>query len=753
MQTYSERGWHRPSVLGLRSVVLIAAAITIAVSPVSAVETKFWQQDELSDFEKGNLNKLSVRSDGRLFLAPVVTELLDSSTPYLWTVAQDSTGNLYTGGGGPSGSTAKLFQVDRVGKSKVLAELDGLEIHAIAVDARDRVYAATAPDGKVYRVINGKAEVFFDPHAKYIWAMIFSKAGDLFIATGDRGDIYKVTPDGKGTVFFKTEETHARSLAMDGNGNLIVGTEPGGLILKVTPAAEGFVLYQAPKREITAVAVAGDGAIYAAGVGAKSAGGSLPVVPPAPTPSPAPEPSPGVRPGPATVQVRPVPIPPPSMGTSAPSVSGGSEVYRIGADGAPRRVWTNAQDIAYALVIDTQGRPLIGTGNKGNVYRLDSETRYTLLVNLAPTQVTGFVSGLNGQVFAVTGNIGKLYRIGPEFEKTGTFASDPFDAGAFTYWGRLRFTGSAGSGKISFDSRSGNVNHPQKNWTAWSPVPLAGDGGRIAAPPARFLQYRATLDASAGGKSPEITGVEVAYLAKNIEPTLQQIEITPPNYRFAPPPGLTIGSNPQTISLPAIGTKRKAGTPQVDLSSGQSMQYAKGSIGARWTAQDDNGDTLTYRVEIRGDQETEWKLLKDKVREKYLSWDSSMFPDGKYVVRVIASDAPSNPPGAALTSQIISDPFLIDNTAPQISGLTATSSGSRIEVRWRAKDAMSVIERAEYSVNGGEWTMVEPATRLSDSPELEYRLSIDRPQAGEYTIAVRVADEYENQTVEKAVVK
>jgi hypothetical protein len=585
--------------------------------------------------------------------------------------------------------------------------------------------------------------------------MIFSKAGDLFIATGDRGDIYKVAPDGKGAVFFKTEETHARSLAMDGNGNLIVGTEPGGLILKVTPAAEGFVLYQAPKREITAVAVAGDGSIYAAGVGTKSSGGTLPFTPPAPAPSPAPEPAiPAGRPTAGAIQVRPVPIPSPSLGGSAPSVSGGSEVYRIGADGAPRRVWTHAQDIAYALTLDPQGHPLVGTGNKGNVYRLDSDTRYTLLVNLAPTQVTGFITGANGQLFAVTGNIGKLYRIGPDIEKTGTFESDPFDAGAFTYWGRLSYTGSAASGRISFDSRSGNVSHPQKNWTAWSPVPLDADSGRIAAPPARFLQYRATLSAGGGGKSPELTGVEVAYLSKNIEPTLQQIEITPPNYRFAPPSGLTITANPQSITLPAIGTKRRSGsTPQLDVSSGQSMQYAKGFIGARWSAQDDNGDTIVYRVEIRGDQETEWKLLKDKVHEKYLSWDSSMFPDGKYVVRVIASDSPSNPPGAALTGQIAADAFLIDNTAPQISGLTAVASGNRIDVQWRAKDASSVIDHAEYSVNGGEWTMVEPLTRLSDSPSLEYRLFIDRPQPGEYTIAVRVADEYDNQSVEKTVVK
>jgi hypothetical protein len=734
----------------------LSAVALAVVLPLAAVETRFWQQDDVADFEKGNLNKLSVGSDGRLLLAPVVKELLDSSTPYLWTVARDSKGNLYAGGGGPTGSKAKLFMVDRSGKPKTLAEVEGLEIHAIAVDARDRVYAATDPDGKVYRIANGKPALFYDPHTKYIWAMEFSKAGDLYIATGDQGEIHKVTPEGKGAVFFKTEETHARSLAIDAAGNLIVGTEPGGLILRITPASNGFVLYQTPKREITAVTLGGDGTIYAAGIGNKPTG-TPSIPPPAPAPTPTPSPGPGAgAPGAVVVAPRPIPSPPPSLGSGGgTTIAGGSEVYRIAPDGAPRRIWSDSQDIAYALLIDEKGRPLVGTGNKGNIYRLDSDIQHTLLENLAPTQVTGFAAGPNGQVIAVTGNIGKMYSIGPELEKSGSYESEAFDASGFTYWGRLRYDGPAGSGKIAFDARSGNVSRPQENWSPWSAVPVSGEGGRIAAPPARFLQYRATLTAGGDGKPPEITGVEIAYLAKNVAPVLQQIEITPANYRF-PASTLTLSSpSPQNITLPPLGQrKRTSNTPPLEISSGQSMQYAKGFVGARWLAQDDNGDSLVYRVEIRGENETSWKLLKDKVHEKQWSWDSTAFPDGKYVLRVIASDAPSNPPGSALTGGIVSERFLIDNTPPEILGLTAAAAANnQIEVRWRAKDALSIIDRAEYSVNGGDWMMVEPVTRLSDAPELEYRMFVDRPQPGEYTIAVRVADEYDNQAAAKIVVK
>src|SRR3984893_13290395 len=265
---------------------LLLAAFAVTAT-CFAVETKFWQHTDRTDFEKGSLTHLSLRSDGRIFLAPEFPEVFDSSTAYLWAIAADSKGNIYTAGGGSGSGSTQLFVIDGSGKSRTLAELDGLEIQALVVDSKDQVYAATDPDGKIYKIgSNGKAQLFYDPHQKYIWAMVSDAKGDLFVATGDQGEIHRVTPAGSGSVFFKTEDTHARSLAIDTQGNLIVGTEPGGLILRVSPAAQGFVLYQAPKREITAVAIAKDGSIYAAGVGNKTPALTLGALPSPPTPAP-----------------------------------------------------------------------------------------------------------------------------------------------------------------------------------------------------------------------------------------------------------------------------------------------------------------------------------------------------------------------------------------------------------------------------------------------------------------------------------
>ena len=158
-------------------------------------------------------------------------------------------------------------------------------------------------------------------------------------------------------------------------------------------------------------------------------------------------------------------------------------------------------------------------------------------------------------------------------------------------------------------------------------------------------------------------------------------------------------------------------------------------------------------MEIRGRNESEWKPLKDKVKEKHLGWDSTAFPDGEYLLRVTVSDEPSNPPDQALTTQRVSEPFFIDNTPPVISGLTASRSGGKITVRWKAKDALSVIDSADYSVNGGEWTDIEPVTKLSDARELDYELTLDGAKSGEKTVIVRVSDACDNQSVASVVVK
>ncbi len=732
-------------------ILLLAAAPFAAAS-----QTHTWTQSDYSDFQKGVLKNLSVRSDGLLTLAPHSREVLDTSTAYLWALARDSKGALYAAGG----PGAKIFRVapdakTSAEKPKPIADLDALGIQALAVDSRDRLYAATAPDGKVYRITgNSKPEVFYEPKAKYIWAMVFNRAGDLFIATGDPGEIDRVTPNGKGEIFFKTGETHVRSLALDAQQNLIAGTDPGGLVLRVSPQGAGFVLYQLSKPEVTAVAVSHDGIIYAAAVGTK--GAATPATPiAAPPAASVVVNAPG---GAAPAGQNPAPARPaaPAL-TPSPGVPGGSEVYRIGPDGYPMKVWSHPQDVVYAIAFDSLDHPLLGAGNHGNLYRIESPSSYTALLTMPVSQITAFQTGADGRIYAATANIGKVFEVGPAIEHEGSIESDVFDASLFSLWGRLSFEARLHGGEIAIQTRSGNLDQPNENWSPWSSPITAAKGAPIASPAARFVQWKATLRADAAGHTPELESVDLAYLAKNVPPRVEQIEITPPNYKFPAPvmPLIAAGGPPATLNLPPLGRQSSGVAGPAPLEMGgnaPSLSYAKGFIGARWNATDPNGDPLTYTVEIRGDKETTWKPLKKDIPERYLSFDSNAFPDGDYRIRVIASDSPGNPPADALTATLESDPFTIDNAPPAITALTATRNLNKLDIRWHAADALSNIDKAEYSIDGGEWTVAAPVTKLSDGPQLDYNLTLDVSQ-GEHTIAVRVTDAYGNIGIEKVVAR
>jgi hypothetical protein len=434
---------------------------------------------------------------------------------------------------------------------------------------------------------------------------------------------------------------------------------------------------------------------------------------------------------------------------------GGSEIWKIGPDGEPALLWSHHQALVYALAFDAQGRLLAATGNQGRIYRIDSAHDYLRLVDTETAQITALAPLAGGGVAAATANPGKLYQVGPEFEKDGTLTSDVFDAGAFTNWGRLRAQLEANDGQVKIETRSGNLDTPEKNWSPWAAVE-AVPGARVASPAARFLQWRATFTPKAkdAARAPELIQVEVAYQQKNVAPVLDKIEITPYNHKF-PSSSLLGASAATTVSLPPIGQVRRSSpsTPSSEPSGSVTMNYDKGWIGARWKASDANGDTLEYKLEYRGEQEREWKLLKEGVKENRYSWDATSFADGRYRLRMTASDVPDNYPAVALTAVLESDAFVIDNTPPRVENLTAKSESGKLVIRFHATDAASDLEAAEYSVNGGEWKPVRPVNGITDSGSLDYQVDAALPTGAEWTVAVRVSDENDNVAVSKVVVR
>jgi sugar lactone lactonase YvrE len=739
--------------INLARKILVLLSILLLSTIALAEGTRTWEQSKFEELVKGTPKGVALRSTGGMELAPAFKTVATLPSTYIWAIASDAAGNVFAAAGSP----ARVYRITPDGQSAAIFEPQELQVQSLVVDKNGSVYAATAPDGKVYRIqppkgatdASAKADAkaswsatpYFDPGAKYIWDIVLDGAGNLYVATGDHGEVYKVSSNGQHALFFKSDEVHIRVLALDPKGNVIAGSDGSGLIYRIAPNGEAFVLYSAPKKEITALAIDGTGNIYAAGVGEKRPGLMGPgmmgttIGTPAPTQpgiagpmiTMGPAPAPGVSPFPA-----------PGLGAT-----GGSEVYRIAPDGSPARLWSSREDLVYALGFDQRGRLLAGTGNRGHIFAINGVDDFTDLVKAGGTQITALAGAPGGGLYASSSNLGKIFRLGAGPEAEGTYESDVFDARVFSRWGRASVR-TAGNAELF--ARSGNVDNPDRNWSPWMRVDLAA-GSELKVPAARFVQWKSVLHA--GNPAPRVDSVLLYYLPKNVAPQVDDVTVQP-GYRYQPIPHVT-GTEP-----PAPGQPRFDPPPP--------SVRDRDSMGIRWSAHDDNDDQLEYSLYYRGDGETRWLLLKNNLSDRYYSFDASLLPDGGYTALVEASDAPSHSPGEALNAQRESARFEVDTTPPLIANLSAMVEGGQVRVRFRASDTFSAIKRAEYSLDAGDWQFVEPAGELSDSKTEDYDFRVpltgtatvpagSAPVGNDHVVVVRAYDRFDNLATAKVVIR
>jgi hypothetical protein len=808
----------RRSRFAFRLSALAVAVLAVASLHASAQGTHLWTQSRLEEFEKGTPQGVALSSDGYLQTGPALTELATTPSTYVWSVAVDKSGTAYVG----TASPATVLRIAADGKAFTLFESKDLSVQVVRLGPDGALYAATLPSGKVYllkpdataKQDDSSATVVFDaakvddatageatvpgkaansqdsgkasdgkvndakptvdkipppekPGAKthYIWDLTFDAAGHLYIATGGPGAVYRVDvskPGVRPEIFFKSDEQHIRSLAWDAQGNLIAGTDGSGLVYRISPQGKGYVLFEAPRREITAVAVAANGTIYAASVGDKSRN----PLPPLNVQGP------GM--GAMITIMQPGSLQ--AANTSA-SVPEGSEIYALVEGQAPRKLWSGKDEIVYALAARPDGL-LALTGNRGRVFHIAGDGSYADIAHLEAQQGLSLAvaPGAKGQPDAIligTGNTGKLCRLAATADKH-EYASDVLDAGALARFGRVEVQ--PGSANYELLTRTGNVEQPARGrngesrsdwgWSEWQPL----RDGAVASPAGRFLQWKAVLHPNGS-----LGGVGVNFLPVNAAPVVDDLVVVPgarwnaQNQIAGQTATVNIAfpaASPNPSPNPSPNLSQNPGLKH-DASANAPLQAAKDrtAITVRWAAHDDNGDELTYSLYLRGDGETVWRLLKDKLTDKAWSFDATQIPDGGYQVKVVASDAPSHTPGDALTGDKISERFEVDTTPPIVSAFKAIGEpvdceGSHcprpFRVVFDAEDAFSPIARAEYSLDAGPWQYIEPVGRISDSKREHYDLRIFLDvvagKISEHLITVRVYDRHENVGVAKTVI-
>ena len=731
-----------------KSLWVLPLALAI---PLFAVTPQFWETRTYDDLRRGKLTNVSLTSDAGLGLAPRLDMVFNTEQTLVWSAVADSGGNVYLG----TGHDGKVYKVDPAGRGQMVADLEELDVLALAVDSRDVLYAGTSPDGKVYKIEPGRdPRQFYDPDVKYIWSLVFDRQGRLLVGTGDKGVIYRVMPDGQAESFYDTDETHVVTMAVDRDGNIIAGGDPKGYVYRISPQGTAFVLYDSGMREVHSVAIGANGSIYAAVISGRSG------IAPLSSPSSITATSAGGGGATVTVTVdasnaaaqqidviEPLIDQPAASGSSPTRIANDSnaqsQILEILPDGTVNTLWRSRDEMVFSI-LPRAGKLLFSTGTKGQIYSIEDPRNTTLLLESSEEQTTRLLE-VGNRVYAASANIGKLFGMADVLASSGEYESIVKDTDAVSTWGKVSWKAESPN-LIGISTRTGNTSSPDKTWSAWAAV---GTDGATASPKARFIQWKAALRTDAG-RSPRLSSLTVPYLQQNFRPEVTNLEALASGVALVKVPVL----NPATgVPDPAAArSNARTGMPAPPRIPPRRVNQ-RGAQSFQWTATDKNQDFLRYDVSYRGDNERNWKPLKSDLEDNFYTINSDTLPDGTYVVRVAASDDPSNPSGIALRGEMESRPFLIDNTPPSVNMRQQNIEGRRAGIAIDAADPTSTLSHAEVSIDTGEWRPVFPTDGILDSKSEGFTYVTPELSQGEHVIAFRIYDQVDNVGMGKLVVR
>ena len=604
--------------------------------------------------------------------------------------------------------------------------LTNKHIFAMAVDMAGRLWAGVSGDKcALYRFEADKMkkpEVIFEPNdAKYIFAIAVDGSGNIYLGTGPQGKIYRLNSFGKEPqLLYESRDKNILSLAIGQDGFVYAGSDERGLVYKINPHDKtATVLYDSDQTEITSLLFASDGNLYAAATSAEIAQvqpefaerlhlAGRPeaeleeTVPPE-------ESEGGLKLEIANTKEdvnnelsqRQVPLPIPSKPAEA------SYIYKITKDGYVTDIFTKTT-VLFCMA-EQEHKLLIGTGNDGRTFTVDpaSEQQAVIYKDEYASQIAAMAVTDDG-VYLGTANPAKLIKLSKTFASEGTYNSDLIDAGQPANWGKLQIEADVPRGcKVMMASRSGNVkdvNDPTfSNWT--EPVEVT-EPVQLQCPVGRFCQYKLILQTEDRRKSPLIREIAVADTVPNLAPRVE------------------------SVSAERVESADKMGMFKIS-----------------YNAKDDNGDKLIYKIDFRKVGRENWIELKRDIETDSFEWDGKTAEDGRYEIRVTASDERSNTPATKLTGSRITEPVVVDNTAPVIKKYSIESNEKAIVLKMQVSDQLSAIGMVDYTVDSNaDWISAVPDDLVYDTKDEDFTIAIEQLNAGEHIIAVRVSDDVGNTT-------
>jgi hypothetical protein len=695
------------------TILLVLSSAAFLAAPLSAARVKVWYHHSASHFDKAQFTNAVVTSEGALHLARELKPLANLEVMHVWDVIEDQKGNLFVA----TGDEGKIFKITPAGKATVAWTSPDAQILSLALGADGSVFAGTGPSGSIVHLPpQGKPKVLVEGLDNYVWCLaIDADTGTLFAGTGPKGRIYRVGPHGKAAVFYSTKQDHILCMARAADGMLYAGTDKGGLVYRIDGKGKGFILHNTAQTEVRSLLV-GTGAVYvgtsspvkrrlgggSSGVSSAVAALSLPggITPAASTDGKAPSAKLATGDGVSASVEEEEPKKNAAAAPTPPS-AGENSLYRIAPDGTVRELFR--EKAMLLSLLRQNGRLLVGTGMQGQLFEIDETTKErSEIARLDHGQIHCLCQRKNGSIVLGTGDPGKLYILQDKFAAKGTIVSEALDAKIISKWGALTWKPQTPPGTaVTIATRAGNTPEPDDTWSDWSAEQNDPQSGNIAAPTARYLQYRITLASDNQKVTPAVRGLSLRYKTTNQAPEITSLEV-----------------------------------PDLDAATQENPKKLK----LKWSAVDPNEDELVYTLFIRKDGWPQWVKLDDNLEKTNFEWDTTTVPAGIYQVKLVASDRKDNPPTEALTAEKISVPFPVAHTPPTVAVTVAGVDGDHAVIEAIATDPLVRLTEAAFSVNGHKWTNVFPKDGLFDSVREDFRFKTEALPPGTYVLVLRVRD-------------
>jgi hypothetical protein len=674
----------------------------------------------------------------------------DEEIKYVWAIEVGPAGRLYLA----TGPTGKVLTLDSQGKNKdVLFKTKEKNILCLALDAEGMLYAGGDDKGLVYRIDPGSKEVriVYETGHSEVSALVFDEKGNLYASTADasaaRPGVKLILSDGETSrpeekkeeeekpeeklkvksKKLKVEEEdskpESKEVKPDKDEKKDKDGEPSEKREeeKAQPESGGKekaekAIKQAPrdKEDNSKVKIKNEKLKEEdkdkkddKKANDKSKTAPKKVTPPA-TPAQAGSSTPS----------RPPSRPPTSGGPVRRPPAKVNEVYQISPSGFVRKIFSKA-----VIILDMKyggdGQLYLGTGNEGQLLRLDVNRQEAVVLHEAKPSVQ--VSALcveDGTVYAGLANPGGLLAIDGSYKRKAYYESAVVDVKQITKWGKVQLDADIPEGAgVWVSTRSGNTSDPKNGgWSDWSDSRMVETDLPIDAEPGRFLQYRLTLASFAGKATPTVREVKLAHMIPNLPPKLS---------------GLTV----------------KRGASGSSSSSSSSKGASAKTFSVSWKAADANKDKMEYKVFLRELGRKNWvRVAKDLTKSPY-AWNGQTAADGRYEIKVEASDEGSNPSGTGLTDSRVSRPMVVDNTPPDVAELGWKIEGKKVSVTAKLRDTLSAIGKVDFSVDSAEeWKVAVAVDGVYDSMEEIVKFSFEAEEAGEHLLSIRFGDALGNVT-------